>query len=276
MKASQGAADRAPARDEVAQTDIFCSAERYDRSINWDARLRREIPLLAEVFGPPGQGGLLDAGCGTGRQAVAMAKGGYQVTAADASEEMLELARRHAAEGDAGVRFVCCPYARLAENLQPGLDGVYCLGNSLAAAGSAAEIELAIRNFATLLSAGGRLFVQVLNFPPLRDESPCVRGPRFVTVDGIEYVSVRTFHFVADPASGPQGRVEVTNVTLWRDAQWRQQSAVATLYPLTCDELTLWCRAAGLDVMHTFGGYDRARFDLATSSDLLLIAEKAA
>jgi 2-polyprenyl-3-methyl-5-hydroxy-6-metoxy-1,4-benzoquinol methylase len=40
-------------------------------------------------------GAILDAGCGSGRDARAFAELGYEVTAFDASEEMVRLARRH-------------------------------------------------------------------------------------------------------------------------------------------------------------------------------------
>ena len=45
-------------------------AEWYDQSINWDARLQREIPVFVDVFGAPGDGGIIDAGCGTRIQEV--------------------------------------------------------------------------------------------------------------------------------------------------------------------------------------------------------------
>lgn len=258
----------------MAGESIFESAQWYDRSVNWEARLQREIPVLCDVFGPPGAGGLLDAGCGTGHQAVALARRGYAVTGADASAEMLDLARGHAEREDAQVRFLCCTYDGLADRLHAGSDGVFCIGNSLAAAGSAEASGRAIASFGAVLRPGGRLFVQVLNFPPMWAESPCVRGPRVSLVDGVEYVSVRCFQFVADPAAGPQGAVSVTNVTLWHDEAWHKRCHSGTLYPLTREELTAWCAAAGMIVQETYGAYDRAAFDPEASTDLIVIAER--
>ncbi|MCP4245501.1 MAG: methyltransferase domain-containing protein [bacterium] len=260
--------------EQTDTPDLFTSARWYDRSVNWAARLRREIPVLQEVFGPPGSGGLLDAGCGTGRQAVALARTGYQVTGADASDEMLDLAGAHAAETGVAVSFIGSVYGDLTRRFQSCFDGVYCLGNSLAAGGSAAVGREAIDAFAGVLRPGGALFLQVLNFPGMRRRSPAVMGPRTVTVDEQEYVSVRVFQFVPDPEIGPAGRAVVTNVTLFNDGRWRQRSASADLDPMEPDELQGWCRAAGLAVTATYGGYDRSAFDIDQSGDLLLVARK--
>ena len=253
----------------------FDSAAWYDRSINWEARLGRELPVFQEVFGPPGDGGILDAGCGTGHQATGLARAGYTVTGADAAEAMLEIARAQAGEAGAEVPFVCCRYDRLAELFDSRFDGLYCIGNSLAMTGTAAEAETAVRNFAGVLRPGGRMFVQVTNFAGMRREDPCVRGPRVVTADGVEYVSSRCFEFVDDPDVGPQGRCRVINVTHWKDGQWRQQCHAGTLYPIARDELLGWCAAVGLGVIETLGGYDRAAFDEERSLDLIVIAEKS-
>jgi len=58
--------------------------------------------VLANMIGRIADRVILDVGTGTGRAAVMLALGGARVTAVDASEEMLEVAGRRAA--DAGVR----------------------------------------------------------------------------------------------------------------------------------------------------------------------------
>ncbi len=252
------------------------SARGYDLGINWEARFRRELPMICAVLGLPAAGGIVDAGCGTGRHAVALALRGYRVTGCDLSEGMLAEARRHAADSGADVRYECCAFDELNARLGGGADGVICIGNSLAAAGSEAAVRRAVDNFAAVLRPGGRLIVQVLNFPPMANEVPCVRGPRVSTVDGVEYVSVRLFHFAPDPAVGASGRADVTNVTLWNDDAWRQQAHAGTLYPVRPDELAGFCRGAGLGMLDTVGAYDRTPFDPLESSDLILIAEKQA
>jgi 2-polyprenyl-3-methyl-5-hydroxy-6-metoxy-1,4-benzoquinol methylase len=240
----------------------------YDRSIDWSARLSREIPVLSEVFGPPTAGGLLDAGCGTGHQASAMARLGYRVVGADASESMLSVGRQIASKENTNVRWVRAAYAELCQTVGAGFDGVYCLGNSLAASGSRAGVRAAVEQFGKCLRPGGKLFIQVLNFERMRNEIPCVQGPRVTNVEGSEYVSVRQFHFVED-------WVQVTNITVWSDNGWHQRSHAGRLYPVTPDELRAWCHDAGIRCAHAWGGYAREAFSIDTSIDLIFVGSRS-
>lgn len=246
---------------------LFERAEWYDQSINWEARLGREVPVLTELFGPPASGGILDAGCGTGRQAVALANLGYSVTGLDANSAMLELARMHARDKGVDVNWVVAPYGDIPQAVTPGFDGIYCLANALAAAATRAACAEAIGAFAGALRPGGRLFIQILNFRSMRNEQPCVRGPRIANRDGCEYVSVRHFTFT-------QGHCVVANITLWNDGVWRQRAHCGTLYPIDVDEIVHWCENSRLRVDALCGNYAKQTFDAARSTDLILMATR--
>ena len=62
--------------------------------------------VLANFVGRIDGRTILDVGTGTGRAALLFARGGAKVTALDASEEMLAVARQRAAEQSAAVKFV--------------------------------------------------------------------------------------------------------------------------------------------------------------------------
>lgn len=247
---------------------MFDSADWYDRTTNWGARLRREIPVLVDVFGPAGAGGVLDAGCGNGRQAIALSQQGYTVVGADASADMLRFAKALALSAGAKLRFEQAPYANLRKTCGTGFDGVYCIGNALAAAGSAEDVATAIAQFAACLRTGGRLFVQILNFAAMRERVPCVQGPRTAIVDGQEYVSVRQFHFHERSA-------QVTNITLWKAPEWQHRAHCGRLYPIERDEFETHCARAGLHVDAMWGSYAREPFDARSSVDLIAVATRA-
>lgn len=247
------------------EPNVFDEPERYDASINWDARLSREIPVLRDVFGPPGEGGILDAGCATCRQAIALAEHGYRMTAIDASDDMLAIALRRIAEAGVSATAVRLKYDELQKHFGSRFDGMYCVGNSLAAAGTRDAARTAITNFAGILRPGGRLFIQILNFPLMRRENPCVRGPRVTEQDGVTSVSSRLFTFEDDLC-------RVTNVTHYNDGSgWKQHSRTGMLYPLNADELTAWCREDGITVDALYGSYAREPFDEARSIDVILV-----
>jgi 2-polyprenyl-3-methyl-5-hydroxy-6-metoxy-1,4-benzoquinol methylase len=62
--------------------------------------------VLANMIGRIHERTILDVGTGTGRAALMLARGGARVTAIDASEEMLEVARQRAADQMVKVNFI--------------------------------------------------------------------------------------------------------------------------------------------------------------------------
>jgi len=77
----------------------------YDRFVNWPGRLAVEMPFLGSRLRESGARRVLDAACGTGMHAIAMAKLGFEVAGADLSAGMIERARANAAASGLSVQF---------------------------------------------------------------------------------------------------------------------------------------------------------------------------
>jgi SAM-dependent methyltransferase len=88
-----------------------------DAECAWIAALLQDRGLTAHAR-------LLDAGCGTGRHAVELARHGYQVTGLDASADLLAVGRRRAGAG--AVTFVHADLRTLPAT--PAYDAVLCRG----------------------------------------------------------------------------------------------------------------------------------------------------
>ena len=71
-------------------------AEYWDDLVGWDDRLERDGPFYGRLLNAHGAKDVADVACGTGVNAVALALGGFNVTATDGSENMLEKARENA------------------------------------------------------------------------------------------------------------------------------------------------------------------------------------
>lgn len=99
-----------------------------------------------------GHGHLLDAGCGSGRDARAFAEVGYTVTAFDASGEMVRLAREHAR---LPVRQMTFDDVAWVEEF----DGVWASASLLHVA--RIDLPAAMSRLATSLRPGGVLYVSM-------------------------------------------------------------------------------------------------------------------
>ena len=113
--------------------------------------------------GIPAPAQLLDAGCGTGRYAIELARGGFVVTGLDAAAELLAVARQQA--GADAVTFVHADLGALAP--APAYQAVLCRGvlNDLVEDRARRE---AFRAFARALTRGGALVLDVREWEATR------------------------------------------------------------------------------------------------------------
>ena len=135
----------------------------YDRFVNWEARLDHELPFLTSVFAAHGVERILDAACGTGHHAIALAQEGYRLMGTDLSAVMIERAVGNATEAGVDIPFAVCGLGEL-EGLASTFDAVLCLGNSLPHLLTASEVDDALRDFGGVLRPGGVLIIQNRNF----------------------------------------------------------------------------------------------------------------
>ncbi len=122
---------------------------------------------------------VLDCACGTGQLAVGLAARGFQVTATDASAEMIERTRELAAEHGAEVEALVCPWEELpAQGWEGAFDAVFCVGNSLAHAPGTEIRRAALAAMGGVLADGGVLTLTSRNW-----EAERAGGSRVETFD---------------------------------------------------------------------------------------------
>lgn len=177
---------RHPAKAAPAEDRFASVAAHYDRWVGWEPRLKKEMPFLTARI--PTGATVLDAGCGTGAHARALAATGYHVTGADASAAMLAQAREaEARAGEAGltrdpdtaapsdgapdgelrqapaVEWVECDISDAAAMGGRRFDAVLALGNVLPAFGDAQAVHRGLVALVARTRPGGVLILQYLN-----------------------------------------------------------------------------------------------------------------
>ncbi|OGO87011.1 MAG: hypothetical protein A2Y15_07525 [Clostridiales bacterium GWF2_36_10] len=89
---------------------------------------------------------VLDCSCGSGLQAVALAKRGFNVDASDISQEMLKKAKEHAAKEVVTVNFKQADFRELKKTFNKEYDAVLSWGNSIPHLMNNKDIEKALSN----------------------------------------------------------------------------------------------------------------------------------
>src|ERR1700759_3496192 len=95
-----GLSDQIP-EDWYADAFAAASAE-----MAWTDRTAPEVDRGAKILQPSGDERVLDLACGSGRHSLELRRRGFSVGGADISPDLIEIARRDAAEQDLEVDFV--------------------------------------------------------------------------------------------------------------------------------------------------------------------------
>jgi SAM-dependent methyltransferase len=241
----------------------------YDRFVNWEARLSHELPFLDALFKEHGVQSVLDAACGTGYHAIALAKRGYEAAGADLSAAMIEQARQNAQAKGADVAFAVAGFGDLA-TLGRTSDAVLCLGNSLPHLLSAEAVDKALADFAVVLRPGGLLVIQNRNFDQVWSRRERFMPPQSYRGEAGEWLFLRFYDFHAETVTFNMIRLRRT------EQGWAQHVESTELRPIFRDDLASALTTAGFDRIAFYGSYEGSSFDPTQSGDLIAVALKSA
>lgn len=251
-------------------------ASNYDRFVNWDNRLGFEIPLITKILdevkrpdGKPLQ--ILDAACGTGMHALALAKAGYQVAGADFSAEMIKKAQLNAASTRLEMHFETTGFGSLASVFgESRFDAVLCLGNSLPHLIQDEDVDFTLIDFFACLKPGGLLLIQNRNFDAVIQKRDRWMEPQPFEEGDEQWIFERFYNF------NPDGTIGFNIVNLHRNglSVWTSEVVSTLLKPQLRDDLQHKATRAGFTNVRTFGTLGGDPFDPQTSGNLILIARK--
>ena len=240
-------------------------ARYFDRLVNWDRRLAREIPFLTKLI--TGKR-LLVAGCGTGGHLPALAAAGFEVVGIDNDPEMLASAERKCA-GVANCSVKLFGIEDCASLGEP-FDAVLVLGNVLPGFYGPNIMEAALVEVHKALAPGGLFFTQNLNY----DKRWREKTRSFPLLSGRDgEAEVILFKF----ADYGGGAIDFHANFIVRERPgdaWRLETHTSRQRPVFQHDLENACRLTGFKRLERWGSYSGEPFDASTSPDLLLAAWK--
>ena len=253
----------------------------YDRFVDWPGRLAFELPFLITQIEKSVETQnfaslhkhvrVLDAACGTGWHAIALAQRGYHSAGADLSAPMIVAARRNAAEAGVGVRFEAAGFGHLAETFGEGaFEAVLCLGNSLPHLLTPADTQAALVDFARCLAPGGVLVVQNRNFDQVMEKRQRWMEPQSHREGEAEWLFLRFYDF------DPDGLITFNILSLQRvgDAPWKQTVHTTRLRPIRKDEMMGALGEAGFGEVEAYGSLGGEGFEAKSSGNMVLVGRK--
>jgi SAM-dependent methyltransferase len=246
----------------------------YDRFVNWADRLTYEIPFieqqinrLQKTTGQPLD--ILDTACGTGMHAIALAKLGHRVSAADLYPQMIEKSLQNSQNAGVSVHFETAGLGDMARTFAPEhFDLVLCLGNSLPHLLSEKELMDVLTDFADCLRPGGLLLIQNRNFDAVMLLQERWMEPQTHFTKDVEWVFQRFYDFL------PGRLIRFNIVTLKRegDSGWNASVASTILRPQLQAEIMRALTQTGFEKIREFGSMTGDDFSPDSSSDLILTA----
>jgi SAM-dependent methyltransferase len=241
--------------------------------VDWEGRLALEIPFLSQhlssVSPQSGSGQVLDAACGTGHHAVALANLGFHVVGVDLSASMIDIATSLEVEGEGLADFHVGDMAALKEEYEEGhWDGILCLGNALPHILDEEKLLTTLIGFKKLLQREGRLILQINNFQKIVSEKK-----RWLPVSHFQegaklWIFSRFYDF------DPDGFLTFNILILSKAGpdSVTQQVISTRLRPLQRDDLIALLRRAGFSRFTLFGDLQGNDFQLSNSPNLVICA----
>jgi len=243
----------------------------YDRFVDWAGRLEVELPFIERELQAAGAQRVLDAACGTGMHAIALARRGYETVGADLSAGMVERARANATAAGVDVRFEVAGFGELGTQVGADFDALLCLGNSLPHLLTPLDLAAALSDFAACLRPGGLLLVQNRNFDAVLDRGERWMEPQSCREVDTEWIFVRFYDFE------PDGTLTFNLVTLRQSGAgaWEQRITATRLCPLRRKSVTAALAEAGFGSIACYGDMSGAPFDLERSPNLVVTARRS-
>ncbi len=233
----------------------------YDSMIPFEKAVKRKKELFKNLL-KGSYKTIVDIGCGTGSDSLALAEIGYKVTSFDPSAQMLNKARINAKSSELDLDFYQFGASQIPDDFNGKYDVVISFGNSFTNIPTD-EFESSVYKCFSLLREKGELYIQILNY-----EKILLEKKRIVNIaTGEEKYFVRFYDFNENQV--------VFNILQFDKVKPADHQLISTkIYPYSTDDFTMALKKAGFKSINYYSSLNFSPFDPQTSNDLIITAVK--
>ena len=204
-------------------------------------------------------GRILDVGAGTGNMAVALAKQGFKLTAAEPEKGMAESIQQKAQSIQLPIT-VSTKTMQQSDQFEGNFDGIYCIGNTLVHLDNAEEIRSFFEQVYEKLNAGGVFIFQIVNF----DKVLLKKDFRFPIIEKENFTLARQYD-LAD-----SGHILFTTTVT---ANGEAKTNTIPLYPALSSQLLEMLEQCGFKDINAYGNFEDKAYSVDTPA-LIITAKK--
>jgi len=243
----------------------------YDNTIDWESRLKREMPFILSLIENVESPSVLDIACGSGRHSIALASHGAEVIGIDYSKSMLQAAERHAAAVDVTPKFILADMEEIKDVVEGPFDLIICLGNSLALLNDIDTLKQVMKDIFHLLKDGGSFVAQVLNF----EEIHWTGFRNFPTKVGkLSNGEEITFGRMFEHTDYPFSSTLVMSAFKKHNDEWISEVSTQKVLNLKHDQMIAIFKETGFSNVEIFPGYEKGPFDKKYDRSMVIHASK--
>ncbi|MHA1791097.1 MAG: class I SAM-dependent methyltransferase [Promethearchaeota archaeon] len=249
----------------------------YFKTINWSARMSRELPVLKEIISmlaPRESISVLDLGCGPGLHLIELKKffPNIEFVGADNDAGMLEIGAHEAEKQGVDVSFLVKDLVNEPDySLKGKFDFVYSLGNTLNLIINQKKIEDVMSAIGDLIKDDGVFFFQILNNSKPRDGyviSKVIRNDE----ETKEYFTVKRFE---PRLENNEMQVEFLSFTReLKDDKLEFKITKASWLLYSFPQIVSALKIAGFSRFQAWANYSKDKFIEDCSGNLLLLATR--
>lgn len=205
---------------------------------------------------------ILDAGCGSGGEALILAELGYNTIGIDTSSELIGIAQQKALTAKVNAKFFVDDLRTLSSVQDNTINTLLCRGNTLPHIKSLEDMKATLKSFRRVVKPEGLLILQWLNYVPILKT-----GKRLVGVSGDEDSTFIRFYDLESDERLIFNIIEIKTSSNM-DTDWISTE----LHPWSADDIGMLLIQTGWTNLEIAGSLQRDDFDPDNSKDVVYFA----